>query len=105
MLDTGSSSIVVRRTELREDADKYIRYGPLWDIRDANNKPLPIIDTFKLLVQLRAFFVLVGFIVYQSLGTPCLVQNFLIPLSRLFALIGSSSSYKMNRKPRMCGYL
>lgn len=47
-----------------------IKHEPSWDIEDANNRPLRILDPIKLHVLLGRYLSLVGFIVRVKLMVP-----------------------------------
>lgn len=66
LLDTGAGPNLIRKNELLQGMQTCIAHEPLWDVRNAKNRPLRIIGSLKMLVQLGWFIALVEFIVREK---------------------------------------
>ena len=73
VLDTGAGPNFIRKDELPQGFEEYLRYGPLSNIGDANNKPLSMLGIIDLLVRLGTYLVKVDFIVCDRLAAPVIL--------------------------------
>ena len=73
VVDTGAGPNFIRREELPPGIEKDIRYGPLPDICDANDRPLRMIGTIRLVVRLGRLVSLADFIICQQLAAPMIL--------------------------------
>lgn len=72
ILDTGAGPKVLRRTELADEVDKYIRHGMVPNKSNAHSKLLHMIAAVKLSIMLEIFLVHSDFTVCQILEAPVL---------------------------------
>lgn len=63
----------VRRFQLPDENDRYIWHSPLPEICDANNKPMPMVGTVKLLSKFTVL-VTVELIVWESFPTAVILR-------------------------------
>lgn len=113
ILDTGAGPNFVRQAELLDELDRYIRHGPLPEIFDANNKPLPMVVSVKLPVKVGTFLDIVGFIVSQTLAGPViLVADFcdrfvedIRPSKKLLELVDGSTAPIVRRPMKRAPFL
>lgn len=81
VLNIGAGSSSVQQTTFSQEVEKYMKHGPLPNICDANNRPLPMIGKIKLPVKLGTFLVHDDFAVCESLAaSDILGANFGIAL-------------------------
>lgn len=73
ILDTGAGPNFIREQELPEHVVGRLRAGPLPEICDANNRPLNMLGTVNLVVQLGTFVVRDVFIVCRTLAAPAIL--------------------------------
>lgn len=73
ILHTGADSNILRRAQLPDMLDKHIRHGPLLKICDAKNKPISMLGTVRMSIEIGSFFASVDFIVCQGLAETVIV--------------------------------
>ena len=71
ILDTGAGANFIGKSELDSEWESHIRYGPLPNVCDANNKPLKAMGIITQVVRLGHFIVENDFIVCDTRCRSC----------------------------------